>query len=67
MNCPVCEEPLDSRGHFDGRLPESGVTDGHEGFGETYLCDSGHWFTQLHGALIPPEHILTVIELETAS
>lgn len=61
--CPTCNGPLEDRGPFDGRLPSSGVKDGHEGFGETYLCTpAGHWFTWLNGALIPPEHILTIVE-----
>jgi hypothetical protein len=62
LYCPTCHRPLEDRGPFDGRLPSSGVTDGHEGFGETYVCEHGHWFTWLQGALVPPERILTVVE-----
>jgi hypothetical protein len=63
--CPTCHSSLESRGDFDGRLPSSGVTDGHEGFGPTFLCEQGHWFTWLQGRMVPPERILTVIERET--
>jgi hypothetical protein len=61
--CPTCGGPLESRGEFDGRLPSSGVTDGHQGFGATFICEAGHWFTWLQGKLVGPEHILTVVEL----
>jgi len=65
FRCPTCGLPLERRGSFDGRLPSSGVVDGHQGFGETYLCESGHWWTWIQGKLIGPERILTVIERET--
>jgi hypothetical protein len=60
--CPVCGGVLESRGPFDGTQASSGVTGGHEGFGETFLCPDGHWFTQIQGATVPAERILTVIE-----
>lgn len=60
--CPACGSLLDYTGPFDGRLPSSGVDHGHEGFGGTYLCEYGHWYAQVLGRLIPPEHILTVVE-----
>jgi hypothetical protein len=59
MMCPACGLPLESRGEFDGR---PGVAGGHEGFGLTYLDEAGHWWTLIQGALVPPEHILTVVE-----
>jgi hypothetical protein len=62
LYCPACHAPLEARGPFDGRLPSSGVKDGHEDFGETYLCEQGHCFTWLQGRMVVPEHILTVIE-----
>ena len=37
--CPTCGLPLESRGEFNGTEPSSGVVDGHQGFGETYLCE----------------------------
>jgi hypothetical protein len=43
-------------------LPNGGVTGGHQGFGATFICEQGHWFTWLQGKLVGPEHILTVIE-----
>ena len=63
-HCPRCGAGLDYRGPFDGRAGSTGVTGGHEGFGETYMCDAGHWFAEIWGALVPPEHILTVIDKE---
>jgi hypothetical protein len=60
--CPTCHGPLEDRGPFDGRLPNGGVTGGHQGFGATFICEQGHWFTWLQGKLVGPEHILTVIE-----
>jgi hypothetical protein len=62
LSCPTCHRPLEYRGEFNGRLPSSGVTGGHEGFGATVICDQGHSFTWLQGALVPPERILTVSE-----
>jgi hypothetical protein len=61
--CPACALPLDRRGPFDGTEPSSGVPGGHVGFGETFLCDRGHWYTLIQGALVPAERILTVCDL----
>jgi len=63
--CPSCSTPLDYRGPFDGREPESGVPAGHEGFGETYLCGNAeqpHWWADINGSLIPASHVLTVVQ-----
>jgi hypothetical protein len=59
---PVCHRPLEDRGPFDGRLPSSGVTAGHEGFGTALMCEQGHWWTWIQGGLIGADRILTVIE-----
>jgi hypothetical protein len=67
QDCPSCGAALESRGPFDGTEPSTGVTGGHEGFGDTFLCGQGHWWTLLGGALIPPEHILTVVEEASSS
>jgi hypothetical protein len=61
-NCPACGKELDYRGEFDGRSSSTGVTGGHEGFGATWMCDAGHWWAQIQGALIHPDRILTVID-----
>jgi hypothetical protein len=61
--CPQCGEPLEWRGPFDGRAASTGVTGGHEGFGETLMCDAGHWHAFIQLGVIPPERILTVIDL----
>jgi hypothetical protein len=60
--CPKCGGELDARGPFDGTVSSTGVSHGHEGFGDTYLCAGGHWWAVIQGRLIPPEHILTVVE-----
>jgi hypothetical protein len=62
MHCSVCRKELEYAGEFDGRLPFSGVRDGHEGFGETYQCENGHWFTFIQGKMIGPDRILTVLD-----
>lgn len=62
VDCPSCGQPLEYRGPFDGTEASTGVADGHEGFGATYQCPSGHWFAFLQGKLVGPEHILTVVE-----
>jgi len=62
--CPGCGAALEYAGDFDGRLPSSGVSWGHEGFGATYRCENGHWFTLLMGRLVGPDRILTVVERE---
>lgn len=61
--CPTCDGPLEDRGPFDGRQPNSGVTGGHQGFGTTVICEQGHWWTWIQGKLVGPSHILTVVEL----
>lgn len=60
--CPQCGGQLDDGGPFDGREPESGVTGGHEGFGNTFMCENGHWYAFIQGALVPPSRVLTVVE-----
>jgi hypothetical protein len=62
VTCPACGLPMESCGEFDGTLPSAGVTSGHHGFGDTYLCERGHWWTLIQGQLVPPEHILTVLD-----
>lgn len=62
MNCPTCGEPLEGRGPFDGTESSTGVSHGHEGFGDTFMCEQGHWWARIQGALIGPERILTVVE-----
>jgi len=62
--CPECGGELEVRGPFDGRVGSTGVTGGHEGFGETYMCPAGHWLVRIQGALLPPSRILTVIDRE---
>jgi hypothetical protein len=62
-SCPTCGLPLDDRGPFDGTEPSSGVKDGHVGFGDTLMCESGHWFARIQGALVPPQRILTVVSV----
>lgn len=68
--CPACGSPLYDCGPLDGREAESGVSFGHEGFGDTYLCEApgtaAHWWAGLNGALVPPEHVLTVVEADPA-
>lgn len=61
--CPTCYQDLEAIGPFDGTEASSGVSYGHEGFGETFQCPRGHWFTLLLGKMIPAVHILTVIEI----
>lgn len=53
---------LECRGPFDGTEKSSGVPAGHEGFGWTFMCEYGHWYAHILGALVAPEHILTVVE-----
>ena len=60
--CPTCGLPLESRVPFDGTEPSTGVVGGHQGFGQVYQCESGHWFTWIQGKLVGPEHIMTVVE-----
>lgn len=62
--CPECGAELEDRGPFDGTEASPGVTGGHEGFGGTLMCAAGHWYASIQGALVPPQHILTVLEPE---
>lgn len=61
-SCPACHRSLESHGPFDGTEDMGGPAHGHEGFGETYMCSAGHWYTLLLGVMVPPGKILTVVE-----
>jgi hypothetical protein len=66
LRCPVCFQELESSGPFDGTEPSTGVTDGHEGFGETFICTNlqaspVHQFTWLNREMVPMERIMTVV------
>jgi len=64
--CPTCGGLLEDAGPFDGREASSGVTCGHQGFGQTWECFATpgecHWFAEILGALVPPARILTVVD-----
>lgn len=60
--CPRCGAPLEWGAPFDGRESSTGVTSGHEGFGDTLMCDAGHWYAFIQRGVIPPERILTVVD-----
>ncbi len=60
--CPECGGALEDRGPFDGSEASTGVSGGHPGFGETFMCQAGHWYARIQGAIVPPQHVLTVVD-----